>query len=43
LPGCFLAAGPDRFIYVHTSWDVPDPCGQPWLAVIPQEFVVSKK
>ncbi|MBM3804481.1 MAG: exo-alpha-sialidase [Acidimicrobiia bacterium] len=41
--GCFLATGPDRFIYVYTQWDVPDPWGQPRQAVIAQEFVVSKK
>jgi len=41
--GTFLATGPDRFLYVYTKWDVPDPWGQPRLAVIAQEFVVSKK
>lgn len=41
--GCFLATGPDRFVYVYTKWDVPDPWGQPRQAVIAQEFVVSKK
>jgi hypothetical protein len=41
--GSFVTTGPDRFIYVYTKWDVPDPWGQPRQAVIAQEFVVSKK
>jgi hypothetical protein len=41
--GCFLATGPDRFMFVYTKWDVPDPWGQPRHAVIAQEFIVSKK
>jgi len=41
--GNVLITGPDRFIYVYTKWDVPDPWGQPRLAVLAQEFIVSKK
>lgn len=41
--GCFLATGPDRFMYVYTKWDVTDPWGQPRQAVLAQEFVVTKK
>jgi hypothetical protein len=41
--GTFLVTGRDRFLYVYTKWDVPDPWGQPRQAVIAQEFIVSKK
>jgi len=41
--GNFVATGPDRFIYIYSCYDRPDPWGQPRLAVIAQEFVVSKK
>jgi hypothetical protein len=41
--GTFLVTGRDRFLYVYTKWDVPDPWGQPRHAVIVQEFIVSKK
>lgn len=41
--GCFLATGPDRFMYIYTKWDVTDPWGQPRQAVITQEFIVAKK
>lgn len=41
--GCFLATGPDRFIYTYTKWDVPDPWGEPRQAVIAQEFIVNRK
>ncbi|MDA0659975.1 MAG: sialidase family protein [Planctomycetota bacterium] len=40
--GHFVATGPDRFIYTYSRYDTPDPWGQPRLAVIAQEFVVSK-
>ncbi|MDA0661196.1 MAG: sialidase family protein [Planctomycetota bacterium] len=41
--GNFVATGPDRFIYTYSRYDMPDPWGQPRLAVIAQEFVVTKK
>jgi hypothetical protein len=41
--GTFLVTGPDRFIYVYTKWDVPDPWGQPRQALLAQEFIVTKK
>ncbi|MBM3803328.1 MAG: exo-alpha-sialidase [Acidimicrobiia bacterium] len=41
--GNFVPTGPDRFIYAYSRYDRPDPWGQPRLAVIAQEFVVSKK
>lgn len=41
--GTFLPTGKDKFLYVYTKWDVPDPWGQPRQAVIAQEFIVSRK
>jgi hypothetical protein len=41
--GNFVATGPDRFLYVYSRYDQPDPWGQPRLAVLAQEFVVAKK
>ncbi|MBM3802386.1 MAG: exo-alpha-sialidase [Acidimicrobiia bacterium] len=41
--GNFVATGPDRFMYAYSRYDRPDPWGQPRLAVIAQEFVVSRK
>jgi hypothetical protein len=38
-----VATGPDRFIFVYTRFDMPDPWGQPRLAVLAQEFIVSRQ
>lgn len=35
--------GPDKFVLAYSKWDVPDFSGKPRLAVIAQEFSVSKK
>jgi hypothetical protein len=35
--------GPDRFVFVYSKFDMPDPWGQPRLAVVAQEFVVTRK
>lgn len=37
------ATGPDRFVFVYSKFDSPDPWGHPRQAVIAQEFVVSSK
>jgi hypothetical protein len=41
--GSFVATGPDRFVHIYSRYDMPDPWGQPRLAILAQEFVVSKK
>jgi len=38
-----VATGPDRFVFVYSKFDVPDPWGEPRLAILAQEFIVSKK
>ncbi|MBM3802019.1 MAG: hypothetical protein FJW26_06850 [Acidimicrobiia bacterium] len=35
--------GSDRFVFVYSKFDVPDPWGEPRLAIIAQEFIVSRK
>ena len=37
-----VATGPDRFVFVYSRFDMPDPWGQPRLAVVAQEFIVSR-
>ncbi|MDA0660941.1 MAG: sialidase family protein [Planctomycetota bacterium] len=38
-----VATGPDRFVFVYSKFDVPDPWGEPRLAIVAQEYIVSKK